>query len=388
MVEQKSRRRHRSPNGQTRPYRDGERWIAPETITFPDGSTRKIRGSGATQLKAQDNLRRRRQEVLEAYERDQEAREAHLFVNPATETWLTDVAPNGREHKTIEGYWHAYRVWIKPRFEGVRLQSLDYAALASLQREVLAVKSVSTWRQVRTLLNHVLKDAGRHGLIASNPMSLLPNTKGTKSSADYLSVEEVQAVIQAAREQGSELRWLLSLSTGMRQGECLGLRWQNVDLDGAQPQIRIREQIQRQTGKGLVLKTPKSQKSIRTIPLDPTLTRAFKEHRRRQLEARLLAGSMWQDTDHVFTTPIGTPVDAANDRKEWLRTLEKADVRRIKLHAARHTAATLMFANDTPIYTVRSVLGHSSISVTADVYGHVMSAAMGDAVGALARSLA
>lgn len=387
MTQMKQRRR-RSPNGQTRPYRDGDRWIAPETVTFPDGTSRKVRGSGATQLKAQDNLRRRVQKVLDEFEREQETRDAHLFVNPATEAWLTGVAPNGREHKTVEGYWHAYRVWIKPRFDGIRLVSVDYAALSALQRDVLAQKSASTWRQVRTVLNHVLKDAGRHGIIALNPMSLLPNTKGPKVSADYLTIEEAQAVITTARAQDSELRWLLSLSTGMRQGECLGLRWCNVDLDGAQPQIRIREQIQRQTGRGLVLKTPKSLKSIRTIPLDPTMVRAFKDHRRRQVEARLLAGSMWQDSGHVFTTPIGTPVDAANDRKAWLSTLESAGVRKIKLHGARHTAATLMFANDTPIYTVSSVLGHSSISVTADVYGHVMSSAVGEAVAELARALA
>lgn len=178
MAEKKSRRRHRSANGQARPYRDGERWVAPHRITFADGSTRKVRGTGSTQLKAQDSLKRLIAEATEAHERDVEVRESGNFVNPATEKWLRDVGPTAREFKTLEGYWHAYRVWIEPRFLGVRLAALDYQALSALQREVLSSKSASTWRQVRTLLNHVLNEAARQGVIASNPMTLLANTKG------------------------------------------------------------------------------------------------------------------------------------------------------------------------------------------------------------------
>jgi integrase len=90
----------------------------------------------------------------------------------------------------------------------------------------------------------------------------------------------------------------------------------------------------------------------------------------------------------IFTTPLGTPIDAANDRKQWMALLAVAGVPKVKLHAARHTAASLMFQNDEPIYNVSAVLGHSSITITADVYGHVDTRGIGAAVRALSEALA
>ena len=97
----------------------------------------------------------------------------------------------------------------------------------------------------------------------------------------------------------------------------------------------------------------------------------LKRHKKSQAQQRLLSKARWDSRDFVFTTPIGKPIDAANDRKAWISLLNKADVRYRKLHCARHTTATLMHSHAVPLLTISRVLGHASINTTAEFYAHV-----------------
>lgn len=382
-----ARRRRRAPNGNPRPYRDGNRWIAPGFITLPDGSRRSVRGSGTTQALAIQHLEMR---VARA-EAERQLMAAELsrgpLFNDCVEEWLESKCANGREYKTVVGYRHAHRRWIEPAFAGLRLAEIDAERLEGLQADVLAGHSPSSWRQVHTVLNHVFKEALRRKRVQFNPVSQLTTSRSAAAAAEHLSLEEARRIMSHAVEAGEQARWLLALSVGMRQGECLGLKWDAVELDGPNPQLYVRSQLQRQTGAGLVLKAPKSKKSVRAIPLNSTLVAALRERRAIQNRERLLAGPLWVESGLVFTTATGAPIDPSNDRKHWLRTLTNAGVRLVKLHAARHTTASLMFADRVPSYTVKQALGHSSIQVTTDIYGHVMPDAVGEAVGALADAL-
>ena len=382
------KRRQRSANGTTRPFRHRGGWTHRPWVTLADGSKRQVQGSGPTQAAAIAAAEANAEEVRASSMAAQVATTAGPLVPDACRAWLELKAERDLAYKTAEGYRYAIKKWIEPSFGGVRVGQVTYAMVLELQNRVLGAASASTWRQAKAVLSQVLQQAARDGLLPSNPMSLLPPVKKISVVAESMTFEEATKIVAAAWQAGCELRWLLALSTGMRQGECLGLRWSNVHLDEPTPYIVVKEQLQFQKGKGLVLKTPKSARSIRTIPIDDTLVEAFRTHRQRQHAREVVAGPRWQGGDFVFTTGTGTGIRNEQDRDQWKAMLKCAGVRDLKLHSARHTAASLMFANNVPIYTVSSTLGHSSISITADIYGHVASAAVGEAVSGVARAIA
>jgi integrase len=203
----------------------------------------------------------------------------------------------------------------------------------------------------------------------------------------------------------------VALALGLRQGEALGLRWQDVDLDKGT--ITIRWQLQRlawrhgcdnpqacghsggrkgcppkctgharscpqRTGGGLRLTRLKSDRSRRIIALTPQLVAALRAHRTAQLEERMIAGSAWQDGGFVWCQANGRPIGAHADWDEWKALLKAAGIRDARVHDARHTAATLLLAQGVDQRVVMEILGHSQISMTSR-YTHVLPQVMTDA---------
>ena len=183
-------------------------------------------------------------------------------------------------------------------------------------------------------------------------------------------------------------RWLLAYHLGLRQGECLALHWDDLDLTSNPAKLSIRGSLSRVTGKGLVIDSPKTKSSFRTIPLTDELVAALKVHKRLQAQAKLLAGPAWRERGLVFSSSEGTPIDPANDRKKWKSLLKDVGVPYRKLHSARHTTATLMFGNGVPLLTVSKVLGHSSINTTAEFYAHVDTSSKLEAVKVVSEVMA
>jgi integrase len=171
----------------------------------------------------------------------------------------------------------------------------------------------------------------------------------------------------------------------MRQGECLGLSWDDISFE--EQVIRVRRSLGRVSGNGLVLEDLKTNSSIRDLPLPQELLDLFRQHKRKQLESRFLAGSDWIENGLVFTTKLGTPIDNGNDRKAWDKLLKEAGVKPIKLHAARHTAATILLENGTDIVVVSKLLGHSSIQTTVEYYAHVKKESKLKAINSLGKEL-
>lgn len=143
-----------------------------------------------------------------------------------------------------------------------------------------------------------------------------------------------------------QARWLVGLALGLRQGEALGLWWDDLDLDAGL--LRVRRALQRRRGGGLVFTEPKTQRSKRTIPLPAQLVTALRQHQARQGQERIIAGSLWRGNSCVFATPIGTPVDPRNDFREFKKLLTRADLPSVRLHDLRHTAASLLLAQHVP----------------------------------------
>lgn len=176
----------------------------------------------------------------------------------------------------------------------------------------------------------------------------------------------------------------IGLSLGLRRGEILGLRWHDIDLDGLT--LRVEQTIQRVRAKiggnaGFVVSEPKTDRSRRTLVLPAMLVPLLRRHRARQAQARLAAGGEWNDAvgGLLFTTPLGRPIEPKDVQAEFKATLAAAKLPDMRLHDLRHAAATFLIAQGLPLRLVMEVLGHSTISLTANTYGHIERGMMADA---------
>jgi integrase len=199
-----------------------------------------------------------------------------------------------------------------------------------------------------------------------------------------LTVEEAQQLLAATDDDRLYALWSVALGVGLRRGEALGLRWQDVDLDGGT--LRVEQALQRTKG-GLVLGPTKTPRSRRTIPLPAVCVRALKIHRARQNVERLAVGDSWQDSGLVFTSNVGTPVEPRNVNRSFTKLIEKAGVRPVRRHDLRHTCASLLLAQGVPLRVVMEVLGHSQIAVTANTYTHVLPTLQREAADLMDRAL-
>ncbi|MDQ3407142.1 MAG: site-specific integrase, partial [Chloroflexota bacterium] len=163
--------------------------------------------------------------------------------------------------------------------------------------------------------------------------------------------------------------WVTALATGLHQGELLALRWDDVDLDART--LRVRHTLARVDRK-LELLEPKTERSRRSIVIPEVVVAALRAHRTRQRMERLVAGSRWMASDHVFATTIGTPIEAAAVTRAFRKALARAGLPHSRFHDLRHAAANFLLAQGFTLEDVKNLLGHSSIVLTSNTYGHVL----------------
>jgi integrase len=174
-----------------------------------------------------------------------------------------------------------------------------------------------------------------------------------------------------------EALYSVALSLGLREGEALGLRWIDVDMDGRQ--LSIRQTLQRIGGKRfcsagtLQFVEPKTERSRRTLRMPEAVVKALRTHRARQLEERLAAGSGWIENGLVFLSTVGTPLEPRSAVLDFKRILAKAALpSNIRFHDLRHSAASLLLAQGVQLRAIMELLGHSTIALTANTYSHIM----------------
>ena len=232
--------------------------------------------------------------------------------------------------------------------------------------------SANTAKLAHRVLRASLSVAERHGIVHRNVAAIAagPRRDDRAKTDDTLSPAEAEAVIAAASGDRLEALATVLLTLGLRKGEALALRWENVFLDEPSPSITISATLTRIAGQGLVAGATKTTDSEGSIPLvEPALT-AMRQHRRRQTAERL-AAPVWADAGIVFASPLGTWTDPRNALRAWHGWTEQAGLGRRRMHASRHTCATVMLASGVPLEVVSAVLRHSSIRMTADAYARV-----------------
>lgn len=303
----------------------------------------------------------------------------------------------GHRGKVGIGTWGAYKqsidAYVVPRIGAHRLQHLSPADIERLYDDLEAgggrggkPLSATTISNLHAVLHKALSDAVREGKLSTNPAARVDPPKADRQRTEVWSVEQLRAFLGHVDDDRLRAMWLLFATTGMRRGEVAGLTWNNIDLDAGT--VRIDWTLGVVNAKPTWKPRPKSEAGERTMALDPDTVAALREHRRRQLEERMLAGAGWQSdatdwqgvtrSDLVFTWPDGRLINPERISKWFNTAATGAGLPIIRLHDVRHTYATAGLANATGWHEVKVIsqrLGHASVGITLDTYSHVLPAA-------------
>jgi integrase len=302
--------------------------------------------------------------------------------------------PGTVAESTEDGYVDTVRLHLIPALGRKRLAKLTVADLDRLWKAKRdAGYSSNSVRIMRTVLRRALGQAVREGILSRNVASLSVAPRVRAKEGRTLTVDQARQLLDAAAGYRFEAAVVLALAYGMRRGEVLGLHWSALDWKAGTLRVthsvrRVKERDESSDRRTRVvvteLKTPKSR---RILALTPELVARFRQHRIQQAEAQMAAGARWQDYGLIFASEVGTPMDPDNFSHSFARLCQRAGLGHWHPHELRHSGASLMLAQGTPLHVVSEVLGHASIAVTKDVYGHLLEGDKRAAAESMSRAL-
>jgi integrase len=298
-----------------------------------------------------------------------------LTVEEHLRRWLSDSVRDTVRRRTYERYESIVRVHLIPAIGRIKLKTLTPAHVRALYRAKLdaglAPRSVL---HIHRTLSKALKQATDDGLIPRNAAGLVKPPRPRREEIQPLDSEQVRALFETARGDRLEALYVVAVTTGMRRGELQGLKWEDLDLEAGT--LQVRRTLSEPKG-GWIFEAPKSGKG-RSIRLTRRAMSALREHRKRQLEERMGKAGLWSDHGLVFPSAIGTPISGGNLNRSFKVLLKRADLPAVRFHDLRHTCATLLLRQGVNPKFVQELLGHADISLTLNVYSHVLPD-MGDA---------
>lgn len=382
----------KAANGRSSIYRDETGWHG--WVSFgatPDGRRRRKHVRGQTKREVAEKVGR--------LERQRDAGflgERSVTVAEWLATWIEARELSGVRRRTLEGYRLDER-HINKAIGAVRLDRLTAEQIDRLWSAILAGGAgPATCAHVRRTLSAALTAAVARGHLARNPVKLSHAPRYDPAEVEPLTEADARRILEAAVGRPNAARWSVALALGLRQGEALGIRWQDIDLDRGIISVRVQLQhlpwrhgcvppgpaappscgrdpgrCPQRAGGGPTLVPVKSKAGRRVVGLPEALAAQLAAHRA-NCESR--PGSVISDApalDLVFTRPDGAPIRKETDSAEWHRILGVADVRPARLHDARHTAATLLLVQGVPAGVAMRLLGHADTRVLAR-YQHVV----------------
>lgn len=301
-----------------------------------------------------------------------EIQPGRLTVAQYLQQWLRDYAAHNVAASTLEGYRTIVLKRLTPALGALKLRDLrpshiqaSYAAW--LAEGKLTARTVASYHRV---LHEALKHAVLWQLLSRNPADAVVPPRGEEREMRALTPQETATLLEAARPTRFSAAIYIVVTTAMRQGELLALRWQDVDLETGV--LRVVRSARRFAGQGVQYKAPKSRRGSRTIRLSAEAVQVLRDHRRAQAEERLKLGPAYRDHGLVFASPTGEPQDARNLARAFARIVKGAGLGELRFHDLRHTAATLMLKGGVNVKVVSERLGHARVSFTLDVYSHVL----------------
>jgi integrase len=348
-------------------------WVGMLDLGIVGGKRRRKTVYGQTEREVLDKLR----ELRASRDHGRDVLAPAQTVGQWLDAWLSQIKSfDGTRPATLTLYRGLGDRYVKPVIGNVRLDKLTPAHVQQLISATRSTEtahgrppSASTLRHVYKLIRNALGDAYRMELVTRNVATQVKPPPLSRDRRSGLTIEDAKRLLQVLAGERLEAFYVLALTTGLRRGELLGLRWDDIDLESRQ--LHVRRALQR-TGGGLRFVEPKTQSALRTVVLPRLAIRSLREHRKRQNTERLTLGEAWHDHGLVFASSVGTPVEPRNINRRWDELRKKAGLDWLRLHDLRHGCATFLLAAGIPARAIMEVLGHSEIGVTMNTYAHVL----------------
>lgn len=364
--------RKKAPNGtgmlpKQRP--DG-RWEARYCVPDPSTGTLKRKSVYA---KTQEECAKKLRKATASIDEGTYQEPSKLTVGKWADIWKAEYW-GSLKPRTADQYDMHLRLNIKPNIGGVKLQALGAHSIQSMYNKLqhrekpLSAKSI---RNLHGVVHSMLKQAQKLGYIKVNPAEGCNLPRAEKREMLAIMDDKLDEFLSAINGHKYESVFLVDVFTGLRQGEILGLTWQDVDF--TKGKIYVRKQLQKERKKGGEYKRV-SLKNDKTRPITPApfVMDVLKAEQRRQKENRLRAGSAWDNSMNlVFTNELGRYLASSTVYNNFKAIVKRIGLDEVRMHDLRHTFAMLSLQNGVDIKTLQQELGHATSSFTLDVYGHV-----------------
>lgn len=346
--------KHANGEGSLRPKpRADGRWEARYTAEI-DGAWKRRSVFGRTKADATQKLRA----ALSARDAGTPQPSAKETAGPFLEAWLASTQASVRP-RTFASYSQIVRDHLAPALRSTHLTRLQPVQLQRLYAQRLEQgKSPKTVANIHRVMHRALNQAQRWRLVTANIADLVDPPRQRRPEMKALSPEQARTVLDAARDDDLEALWTVALTTGLRQGELLALRWPDVDLERGS--LRVVARVVRIVGQEPQLAEPKSRRSRRLVELSAGAVDTLRRHR-----------SSAPSIGFVFSRTDGRPLSVTTTWKRWQALLERAKVPAMPFHSARHSAASLLLSRGVHPKIVSEMLGHSTVAISLDVYSHV-----------------
>jgi integrase len=346
----------RRPNG---------KWAGALYVYEADGARRRRWVYGSTRREAADKLADLRRKA----ENNVPITPAYLTVGRYLQEWLDEVVAHRVRPSTLTAYRHNVDKYLEPDLGATRLGKLTAREVRQYV-EQLKKRGVGarTIRYIHATLRAALEDAVREELIEKNVAKLVRAPTVSSSEPRPLTIDELKVLFKANRDDRLFALLVVIALLALRRSEALGLTWDDVNLESGT--LTVRQGLHRVAGQ-LVLMETKTARSRRTIPLPRIVAAALREHHDAQGKEAADLGNVWQNSGHVFTSTIGTPLDPDNTSKFVQRALVTADLRKVRMHDFRHGCVSALLALGVPPRTVMEIAGHAGLEMTMNVYAHV-----------------
>lgn len=348
-------------------------------VPLPDGRRKWLRG------KTRAEVARKAAEVKATRDRGMPVTGGRETLGDYLDRWLEDSVKPSVRLRTYDGYASHVRLHLQPLMGHVRLSDVSpdhvQRLMNALTQRGLAPASVL---HVHATLRRALGQAERWGLVSRNAARLVSPPRTEQREIVPLSIEQARALLASLEGHRLLALYAVALGIGLRQGEAMGLRWEDVDFDARQ--IVVRHQLQRRSippgaimlGPHAALVPTKSHRSRRAVAVPESVIGHLSQHRARQNRERLLHGAVWPDHHLLFTTRKGTPLDGPRLTRQLKVIMAKAGLEPCRWHDLRHSCGSILAAQGVPLPEIQAILGHAQLSTTA-VYLHSLSDAQRDA---------